>query len=788
MFLALLWAAPVRSDADPAQLAFFEMRIRPLLHDRCFECHAATSRKVRGGLLLDSKASVLKGGASGPAIIPGDAANSLLIKAVRRLDEDSAMPPKKALSSDEVSDLEKWVAMGAPDPRGEDASTPVEKVDSSKARSWWSFQPVTDAAPPVARLKRWPRNDIDRFILARIEKADLTPSLEADRRVLIRRATFDLTGLPPTPAEIDAFLADSSPDAFAKVVDRLLSSPRYGERWGRHWLDVVRYADTAGDNSDFPIPQIHKYRDWVINAFNRDLPYDDFVRHQLAGDLLPAAGKEAAREQIIATGYIANARRFGSRVDDYPQHLTIEDTIDNVGRAFLGLTVSCARCHDHKFDPISAEDYYGLYGIFHSTRYPWPGIELDQRQRDFVPLAESTVVESALKARREKQSELEAEVKRLEAEVKSAASPAKGKAEKALAGAKKALDHHKASPPPFEQAYAVAEAKKIEDVRVQLKGDPAKPGPLVRRHFLRALSGKDLPEDEKSSGRLRLADWIVDGQNPLAARVMVNRIWLQHFGRGLVPTPNDFGKQGKPPTHPELLDFLAFRFVESDWSVKSMHRLIMLSATYQLASARSSRALEQDPANELLSSFPRRRLDAESIRDTLLALGGELDLRAPGPHPFPPMSEFKFTQHNPFKAHYPTDRRSVYLMTQRIQRDPYLAIFDGADPSASTAFRTASTTPLQALFLLNDAFVHQQARRFAKRILQEPPATRVERACQFALARKPTHSEIEASARFFERIRAGLAAKRKDPAALDLESWQAYSRSLFRLNEFVYLD
>jgi hypothetical protein len=565
-----------------------------------------------------------------------------------------------------------------------------------------------------------------------------------------------------------AFLKDDSPAAFEKVVERLLNSPRYGERWGRHWLDVVRYADTAGDNSDYPIPQIHRYRDWVIEAFNRDLPYDEFVRDQLAGDLRGGSTEEERQQRIIATGYLANSRRFGSRVDDYPQHLTIEDTLDNLGRTFLGLTISCARCHDHKFDPISARDYYGLYGIFQSTRYPWPGIELDKQQRDFVPLVPVDQLSDArdlLATRKKEQTRLDKEVARLK-EVRTRSLP-------------------------FELAYAVAESDSPGDAAVQQKGDPARPGDMVHRRFLTVLGEAGLPDDCRSSGRRELADWILADDNPLPARVMANRIWQHHFGRGLVPTPNDFGKQGKPATHPQLLDYLAVTFRSGGWSIKSMHRLIMASKTYQQSASRTDEAVARDPGNEWLAGFPRRRLDAESIRDAMLALGGNLDLTSAGAHPFPAPHTWNFTQHNPFKAVYDSRRRSVYLMTQRIQRHPYLAIFDGADPSTSTAARMSSTTPLQALYLLNDPLVHEQSRLIAERIMAQSDdrEARIEAAFELLFSRPAADSEQAAARDFLERadsLSGAGSADSREPG--DAEAWQAFVRALLRLNEFVYLD
>jgi len=778
------------------QVAFFESKIRPLFVERCYECHSAGAKKLRGGLLLDSRAGVIKGGDTGPAVTPGDPDASLLIQAVRHASEDVAMPPKKKLPPEEIAALEAWVKMGAPDPRIADtvaATKAKEAIDWSKAREWWSFRPLASPKVPRVKLTRWPANDVDRFILARLEQAGLKPAADAEKRTLIRRGTFDLIGLPPTPDEVEAFLADKSRDAFAQVVNRLLDSPHYGERWGRYWLDVVRYADTAGDNSDFPIPQMFRYRDWVIRAFNRDLPYDQFVREQLAGDLLSSASDEQTLERIVATGYIANARRFGSTVEDYPQHLTIEDTIDNLGRAFLGLTINCARCHDHKFDPITATDYYALYGIFHSTRYPWPGIELEQHQRDLVPLvapAKLAEAEAAKKAHDAEKKRLEKEVQRLKDSVKDTPAEEKKSVEAKIKDAEQALKDYKSKPLPFELAYAVAEAGKIENAALQQKGDPAKPGSVVPRRFLTVLDGAEIPASDKTSGRRQLAEWIVARNNPLTARVMVNRLWLHHFGKGLVPTPNDFGKQGKPPTHPELLDWLASKFIESGWSVKSMHRLIMLSRTYQLASTRSEDALARDANNELLSSFPRQRLDAEAIRDTLLVLGGNLDTASAGAHPFPPPTEWKFTQHNPFRAVYDSRRRSVYLMSQRIQRHPYLAIFDGADPAASTPVRTTSTTPLQALYLLNDAFVHEQSRQFAARLVKEAEDddARLKRAYQVSFGRQPDAKELDGGRKFLAAVREKLRGDGMPDEQVEPESWRAMVRVIFRLNEFVYVD
>jgi hypothetical protein len=751
----LLALAPqdAAEDREKRGLELFERRVRPALIGNCYECHSSGSKKVKGEFLVDSRDAMMKGGSSGPSLIPGDPEKSLLVLAVRWATEDLKMPPKKPMPVDDVRAVEEWVKLGAPHPKSLDADVtpaPRKALDIAKAREFWSLRPVSDPKPPAVRNAAWPSGDIDRFILAGLEAKGLAPVEDADRRALIRRVTFDLLGLPPTPEEVEAFVADGD---YAKVVERLLASPRYGERWGRHWLDVVRYSDTAGDNSDYPVPQLYRYRDYVIDAFNRDVPYDRFITEQLAGDLLPARDDAERRRHIVATGYVASAKRYGSRVDDYPWHLTYEDTIDNLGRTFLGLTLSCARCHDHKFDPILTDDYYALYGIFASTRYSWPGIELDKVQRDLVPLETPDVVEPLLRARADEASILGAQIK---------AEPDK-KAQEKL---KKVLETVEKAPLPFDTAYGVVEAAKAVDAKIQFKGNPEKPGALVRRGFLTVLGGAKLAPEAVGSGRLQLAGWIADPANPLTARVMVNRIWHGHFGRGIVPTPSDFGKQGKPPSNPELLDWLARRFVESGWSVKSMHRLIVQSRAYRMSSRPDARDVALDPSNERLWRFPRRRLDAESIRDALLAVSGALDLTPGAAHPFPEPKAWDFTQHKPFKAVYDTPKRSVYLMTQRFAKHPFLGIFDGADPNFSTATRVTSTTTLQALWFLNDPFFHERAKEFAKRFHGD-----IGLAYRLAFGRPPTEAE--------------LAAGQDYIAKSDVES---YARALLRLGEFVYVD
>jgi len=786
------------ADATSEGIEFFEKRIRPILVGHCYECHSTQSKKHKGGLWLDSRESILKGGDSGPALVPGDPDKSLLIRAVRRTDKELQMPPKEKLADSQIADLTAWLKMGAPDPRksGKEPGTVAKSgMSLEEGRKFWPFQPIKDSPVPKVKDTSWPSTALDNFILARLETTGVTPAAVADSRTLLRRVTFDLTGLPPTPAEMAAFLADLSPQAFAKVVDRLLESPRYGERWGRHWLDVVRYADTCGNASDYPVPQAHLYRDWVIGAFNRDLLYNQFLRDQIAGDLI-AGGSDAERnDRVMATGYLAIARRFGGdRVGEH--HLTLEDTIDNLGRAILGSSISCARCHDHKFDPFTTSDYYGLYGIFSSTRYPFPGAEVGGRQEDFVPLIPPAETAALLKAHKETLALIEANVKTLElaeAEAKKSPDGADKKARvaaaiKAVAEARKKRADIQASAPVLPNAYAVAEAKPA-NAKTHIRGDPKRLGDEVPRHFPAILGGQQLPKDA-GSGRMQLAEWIADPKNPLTARVMVNRIWQQHFGRGIVQTPNDFGRQGKAPTHPELLDFLAARFIENGWSIKKMHKLILLSKTWQLASSDTPSGTKLDPNNDLFWKFTRRRLDAEAIRDTMLFVSGELDEKTAGGHPFPPAKNWGFTQHAPFVAVYETRRRSVYLMQQRLRKNPYLALFDGADPSSSTGTRLPSTTPLQALFMMNDPLAHNLATKFAQRVLTDAKdeSGRVGVAYQLALNRPPSSEESQECVEFLQRYRARLLTLKTPANQQELATWAAFSRALMSANEFVFVD
>jgi hypothetical protein len=596
----------------------------------------------------------------------------------------------------------------------------------------WAYQPLRLAEAPQQVPSRRHAHPVDLFISEELEKQGLKMNPPADRRTLMRRAYFTLTGLPPTPEQMAAFLEDTSPGAFLKVIDQLLASPHYGERWGRHWLDLARYADTSGDGADAPVPEAHLYRDYVIEAFNQDIPYDQFIIEQIAGDILAEREPEIrARERTIATGFIAVSRRFNNR-EYADMHLVIDNTLGTIGSGMLGMSISCARCHDHKYDPISTRDYYGLYGYFSSTQYPHAGTEIGRQRKNFVPL------------------------------------------------------------PGGGMGWAVKDKKdpgEIGDAPVLLKGDPRSKGEIAPRGYLTVLS-ESLPEiPEGESGRLELARWIASRENPLTTRMVVNRVWQQHFGKGIVETADTFGKQGKPPTHPELLDWLAGEFVRNGWSFKQLHRLIMTSQSWRQSSAENDDGMRVDPGNRWYWRYPRQRLDAEAIRDATLFVSGRLQTERPGPHPFPQPNEkdeYPYTQHHPFLLDYDHEFRSVYLASRRLGKHQFMELFDGPDPNECTVRRDVSTVPLQALFWMNSDFVRNNAKTLAARLLEEFSSAeeRIRFAHEQLYGREPSADELEELREYvreYERKISGEPEK-------EVRSWTSLCRVLLAGNEFVYLD
>lgn len=745
----------------------FEASIRPILIAHCFECHGKD--ESANNLRVGTREDLLKGGDAGPAITPGDAESSLLIMAIRRTHDDLQMPPNATFDEHVIADFERWINTGAAWPKH-------ESLARSKS-SHWAFLPLANIAMPEA-IAHSTSHPIDRFIKAKWREHNIAPVSVADARTLVRRLFYDLIGLPPTPQQMGSAVRSLEPwneKAWSELIEDLLASPQYGERWGRHWLDVARYADTAGDNADYPIPEAHRYRDYVIDAFNADKPYDQFVREQIAGDILAAEGpSDRYAEQVTATGFLALSRRYATGPYEL-WHLTLEDTIDTVGQAFMGVTMRCARCHDHKFDPISQRDYYALYGIFDSTQFPWAGAEEFSSQKlprqHFVSLLPPHEAEPLRRAHHHAAQSADEEDEELKKRYHA--------------------DFLRGYPAEIPSAYGVTEGSP-HSVPLQVSGDPGKPSHVVPRgppRFLPSVTSPTIPENE--SGRRQLAEWLTRRDHPLTARVMVNRIWQHHFGRGIVATPSNFGTRGAKPTHPELLDWLSIQFMDSGWSIKQMHRLILNSQSYRLCSEFSSENAAIDPNNELLWRHERRRLDAESIRDSLLAISGLLRLEHPGAHPFPPITDWNYTQHNQFQEFYPTPHRSVYLMTTRLQRHPFLALFDGPDTNTTTDRRQTSIVPSQALYLMNSKDVRETAEAFARRIAELDARDRIRHAFMLAYQREPTASELSRTKQFLTEY---SSAAKRDSAGEEnsntdkLSAWTALSRSLLTSHEVFYVD
>ena len=937
-----------------AAVEFFEARVRPILVDQCVKCHGP--KKQSSGLRLDSREAMLKGGDSGPAVVPSKADESLLIQAVSHTHAELKMPPSAKLPEPAVAILRQWVSLGAPWPVG--AGTGLPKVGASPSRpadaaAHWAFQPVRRAVPPMVNDREWRQTPLDAFVLARLEAAGLAPSREADKRTLIRRATMDLWGIPPTAEEVDAFESDRAPDAFGRLVDRLLASPRYGERWARHWLDVARYADTKGYvfTQDRRYPYAYTYRDYVISAHNGDVGYDRFLIEQIAADQLPRGDDN---RPLAALGFLTVGRRF--LLD---QNEIIDDRIDVVTRGLLGLTVTCARCHDHKFDPIPTEDYYSLYGVFASSvepaelpllgrpgdpalsadyhrklaaatqardqylaarrdefvadlqtrlseylkaarllRFDPENSELDERGlagklntrrlRSLITMwkryleatskvddpvvgpwnafaglpqdqfaAKSSEVQRKLTGPNDAKApqihplvaksvvgsppanmdevverytalfaELEARWK--EQSTKSPPPPALPESDweslrQALFGAcgslrvsadamREFLDQeqagqldqlngaivdlestHRGAP---ARAMVMNDATSPVDPHVFIRGNPGRQGAAVPRRFLRVLAEPDRRPFQKGSGRLEMARAIADPKNPLTARVLVNRAWLWHFGKGLVSTPSDFGLRSDPPSHPELLDYLASEFIASGWSLKTLHRQIMLSNTYRQRSEPLAQGLTADPENRLLWRFNRQRLDFESMRDSLLAVSGVLDPAVGGPPAS--ISETPFSR-----------RRTIYGYIDRQNLDGLYRTFDFAVPDATSPRRFVTTVPQQALFLMNSPFLHEQARQLTSSIglaTEEAsaapgsgsagdPADGVRQLYRRVLGRSPEPDELGLAIEFVRRQAAVSPTERgawgRSPdtkADQPLSPWEQLSQVLLLTNEFMFVD
>ncbi len=770
--------APER-PASPEELAFFESKIRPVLVEKCYKCHATgEGNKIKGGLALDTRESTRKGGDSGPAIVPGNPAKSLLLEAIRYTKNDLQMPPEKdggKLSDSVIKDFERWIQTGAADPRTGSAVAQKE-YDGSKAKDHWAYQPPKKSPVPAVKNAAWPKTDIDRFVLAKLEAEGLAPVADAGKLTLLRRVYFDLTGLPPTFDEVNAFLDDKSVDPFANAVDRLLASPQFGERWGRHWLDVARYAESTGKDVNTPYPHAWRYRDYVIAAFNADKPYDRFVQEQVAGDLLPSSSDKQKAEQLVATGFLAIGPRSLNEQNARLFYLDMADEqIDTLSLAFLGTTIACARCHDHKFDPISQQDYYALAGIFLSTDTRYGTVQGVQTRRpsELIELPKSGGAPGLGRTMsRDERTRLEKQLAEKRTELRNLFMPAqKGKGPQqdndprrqldrlrllfetgqlesrlkqydAATGEERALAMGVQDLPRTQTTERMANFRRfaegriggarpdefsaIADSALYTRGDASKPAEKVARAFPAALTHGTPPRiPTYASGRKELAEWLIAAGNPLTARVWVNRVWGWLFGEGLVNSPDNFGTTGGKPSNQALLDTLAVRFMENGWSTKRLIREIVLSRTYQLSTAYEERNHTADPENRLHWRMSPRRLDAEGVRDAMLHAAGRLDLKPPLASVVALKGDFPLDGPNTAalslsdaQLNADTTHRSVYLPIVRDREPEMLELFDFPDASLVTGKRESTSVPAQALFLLNSPFVAEQAGSLANRLLR----------------------------------------------------------------------
>jgi hypothetical protein len=680
----------------------------------------------------------------------------------------------------------------------EESAGADEPPITEEDRQFWAFRaPVDPPLPPVAN-SAWPRGSIDSFVLAGLEAAGLQPARTADKRTFIRRATFDLHGLPPTPDEVAQFLEDNSDDAFARLIDRLLASPRYGERWGRHWLDLARYSDSNGMDENMAMAEAWRYRDWVVAAFNSDTPYDAFLRDQLAGDLLPSADEATNHARWVATGFLVLGPKMLAEDDPVKMEMDIiDEQIDTIGRAVMGMTLGCARCHDHKFDPISTADYYSLAGIFKSTKtMEHYRVVAQWFERPLAPDAEV----ARLNAHKAEIERVKAEIRPLEDAVKSEQGTAAGAEPKAgrdpteasakLAAAKEELAALEKSKPNVPHALAVTD-RQAQNLRIHLRGDHMTLGAEVPRRFPRILAGDALPQiAANTSGRLDLANWLTRSDHPLTSRVMVNRIWQGHFGQGLVRSSDNFGRLGEAPDHQPLLDWLTRRFVESDWSIKTMHRLIMTSSAYQMSTDYDGKAAARDPENRLLWRMNRRRLAAEEIRDAILSIGAGLDLKMGGSLLTNKNHTYVTSTASVNDVKYDNMRRSIFLPVVRSSLYDMFGVFDFADPSTANGKRPATTVAPQALFMMNSALVEKQTRAMAEDLLNnnEVDALRVRAMYLRAYGRPCSDEEASRGLQFVDQFQSHLTAKNVAAKDARLSAWQALCRALISSNEFIYVN
>ncbi|MGQ0637206.1 MAG: PSD1 and planctomycete cytochrome C domain-containing protein [Planctomycetaceae bacterium] len=813
-----------------AEQQFFEKQVRPLLIKHCYECHSTEAKILKGGLYLDSRAGWMKGGDSGAAIVPGDPDNSLLIDAVRYAALE--MPPQGKLPAPAIAILEQWVRMGAPDPRIDGAPTLATGPDPAAGRAHWSFQPLRKPDLPRVKNEGWPHSDVDRFILAGLDAQGLTPAVDADKRTLLRRVYIDLIGIPPTPSEIETFLADSAPEAFAKVVDALLGRVEYGHCWGRHWLDVARYADSNGADENFTYYDAWRFRNYVIGAFNADKPFDRFLTEQLAGDLLPYRSQEERDENIVATGFLVVGPKLLLATDKEQLIVdVIDEQLDTIGKAFLGLSLGCARCHDHKFDPIPTRDYYAMAGILASTEtirgnlmhradisgwnlhplgsggqaaydaflaHEQKVANLGMEQRQFKTRQEALKKAEKLPdvpAGDEKDEKEKPAVQAVTGETSDARSELQ-QIEERIAGIAKdmaALTKNPPRRPPL--AMSVNDRERPGPIEICIRGDFRNRGESVPRGFI-SISSPYAPQiGPATSGREHLAAWLTSRANPLTARVAVNRVWQHLFGNGLVGTTDDFGARGDRPTHPDLLDHLALQFIDDGWSVKRLIRRLVLSRTYQMSTQFNEGAAAHDPENRWLWHMNRRRLPAEALRDGLLSISGQLDL-SPATSVVAhlgPQATGVGTMPNKI---IPSFQRTVYLPVVRNDLVPVFQVFDFGDAQTVTGRRSSTNVAPQALFMMNSPLVAEAATQTAANLIAGCDVLDehglLERLYDRILGRPPLPNEVGPS---LALVREALALRTgESPAELSPESaatvraWALLAQALFCSTNYLYLD
>ena len=814
-------------------IAFFEKSVRPLFAKHCYKCHSSSKGEDKGGLVLDSQAGWMDGGDSGPAIIPGKITESILIEAIEQKDPDFAMPPKYKLSSSEIENLKKWVSMGAPDPRD---GTPVKpapsKINIAEGRKFWSFQPARSSTLPNVKDKNWVNDPIDRYILDKQASKKLVPVADADRATLIRRVTYDVVGLPPTPQEIRDFVNDPATVqvALEKVVNRLLDSKHFGERWGRHWLDIVRYGESVGRTRNYPFPFAWKYRDYVIDSFNNDKPYNQFVIEQLAGDLLESKDNAQSDEQHVATGFLAmGSMDLNERDKEKFQLDVIDDQIDVTGRAFMALTTGCARCHDHKFDPIPTTDYYAMAGIFKSTNTlsgygsrQGGGNKLNRNT--LISLSNNRVTTVATKPVKPSQPsareiKLQGQIAKLKKEVKPLTDKLKTFRKKSASKQKKASanEQKQFNPQRTQQrikqirnqvkrlekqignlsndrnnepiisgnlAMGARDAQNVSKCKVRIRGDVDNRGAEVPRGVPQVLTDGTQPElPAKSSGRLEFALWMTEPSHPLTSRVMVNRVWHHLFGKGIVRTVDNFGHSGERPSHRKLLDHLALRFTgDMNWSIKNLIRTIVMSHSYRLASQHSENNYAVDPDNTLLWRANVRRLEAEALRDAMMSVAGTLNIDPAKGSLVQNLKAGEVGKNGGIQFLKSFNHRSVYLPIVRNYVPEFLQIFDFAEPSSVIGRRDVTTVSTQALFLLNDKFVIDQSNATAKRLLSderlENQEERIAGAYLLAFGRAPSGSELSELRKFLdEAIKNGQTPE---------VAFSGFIQALFASAEFRY--